>query len=277
MENRNIVAVLVILFYSPTFLCTCWLIWKHGWRASSETWFVLSTFAISRIIFGALQLSTISYPQTTGLRVAAATFSVDGLSALLFCALGLLHRLLNTFHEQRCSVWLTIKHLRFLELAVTAAFICASVGFSGLHAKDLETTIHHPPTSKAAAALYIVGVAGIFYSVGILLLHARTAEKQDRDILWTLAITQPLLVERVTYLCLDMLGNIRVFSTINGSVTAFLCMGLLEEAAVMIAYMRLGFVLLGHPSGVPAGAVELEEAPKGEDRADYAQINHGEP
>lgn len=149
MLYRNIAAVLVLLFYSPSFIGSVSLTWRHGWRASYETWFALATFSASRIAYGALQLSTIAQPDRIGLQITAGTFAVDRLYPLLFFSLGLLHRLLDIVQKIHPSISLRLRHIRILEYLITAAFISASVGFSGLTIEEVENGIqHHLTTSR---------------------------------------------------------------------------------------------------------------------------------
>lgn len=242
MEYRNIVAILVIVFYSIAFILASLLVWRHGFKTSWETWLLLATFSLSRIVYGSLQVSTIADPDSIGLRVAAAIWAVDGLAGLYFCSLGLLKGVLERLEKLELQTRVRPFHLRLCEALVTAAFICASIGYSGLSDEDVMFGMRgHPATSQAAAVMYIVALAIGIACTGAMLVHYRQLCRLDQRILLILVASLPLLAVRVIYLSLDILGNARMFSVIRGSVTAFLLMALLMEAIVLAAFLGLGY------------------------------------
>lgn len=244
MEYRNIVAILVIVYYSTTLVLASLLVWRHGFKASWETWLLLATFSTSRIVYGAIQLSTIADPESIGLQVAAAIWAIDGLAGLYFCSIGLLKGILERVAKLELQASVRRFHLRVCELLVTAAFICASIGYSGLSDEDVIYGMReHPVTSQAAAAMYIVALAMAVACTAAMLVHHRQICRKDQRTLLVLVATQPLLAVRVIYLALDILGNLQTFSVIRGSVTAFLLMALSTEAAVLAALLVLGYTL----------------------------------
>jgi hypothetical protein len=243
MDYRNVVAVLVLIFYVPCFGICCTLTWRHGWWASWETWFVLATFSLTRTAYAAVQLSTSAHPDSVSLRVAAVTLSVDGLSPLFYSTLGLLHRLLDRL-DKRAKCRLHLRHLRVIEIIVTAAFICASVGFSGISDEEvLSGDITHPPSARAAAILYMVGYAGILLAAIAMAEVRGRIEREEWRTLIVVVASQPLLFVRTLYLLLDILGGVRIFSALDGDATTFLCMALIEEALVAAGYVSVGWTL----------------------------------
>ncbi|GME25820.1 uncharacterized protein LTHEOB_4791 [Neofusicoccum parvum] len=244
MEYRNIVAILTLIFYTPFLLLSALLIHRHGFRQSWTTWFVLATFALSRLAWASLQLAT--------LRVAAATLAADALSPLLFCALGLVARLRGVLARVVGVPVDDVKPpprlLGLLDLVVTAAFICASVGYRGLSSEDVREGMRESPeVIQAAAYLYIVALAGIVGGAGVVgvmgVLYRREMPEGEGRALWVLLGSLPLLVVRTVYFAVDVLGNVRSFSAIYGNVTLFLCMGLVVEAVVASSYLGVGFTL----------------------------------
>lgn len=195
------------------------------------------------------------------LRVAAVTLSVDGLSPLFYSTLGLLHRSLDRF-DNRAKCRLHLRHLRIIEIVVTAAFICASVGFSGISDEDvLRGNITYPPSATAAAILYIVGYAGILLAAAAMAKVRENIEREEWKTLIVVVVSQPLLFLRILYLLLSIFSGARTFSVLDGDVTTFLCMALIEEALVVAGYLSVGStlrVLTKHEMRVVEEEVNLE-------------------
>lgn len=119
---------------------------------------------------------------------------MDGLSPLLFFSLGLLHRLFDMVAVEHQRVYFRLWHLRLLEYVITATFICPSIGFSGLTAEEVENEIqHHPKTSRAAGARYVVGLAGIVLSSAIIAVHHRSIAGMGQRTLYILVLSLPVL------------------------------------------------------------------------------------
>ncbi|KAF2189858.1 hypothetical protein K469DRAFT_625884 [Zopfia rhizophila CBS 207.26] len=240
---RNAIYIPVILFYIPALFGSGFLTWHHGWR-SSEIWFVMVTFSLTRLVGASLQLSTIVNPDSYGLARGAAVCAVDGLSPLLFVALGIVGRLQDIVNKTEKTRF-TFRDYRLLYLLLTVAMILISVGYAGVTKDEIRNGIRdHSSVSVAAAIMYIISYAGILYgTVSMVLYHLPEVEQGERRLLLMLAISQPLLFIRTLYMCLDVLGNRVKFSPFSGSVTAFLCMALIEEAIVVAMYQAAGFSL----------------------------------
>ena len=242
MEYRNILAILVIVYYAPVLFASAALCWRHGFWPSWETWFVLAVFSASRIAYGSLQASTIAQPENASLRIAAATFAVDGVSALMFCSLGLLHRLVDNCSARRVAIHVSLHHLRICEVMITAASICASIGLSELTAEDVANGIEeHPSTARAAVILDIIVLAAIIIGTIDIGRSFRRMGPVEKRVVGVLATSQPFLAIRIVYLALDILGSIEIFSAISGSETALLLLALIEEAIVSAGFLWLGF------------------------------------
>ncbi|OJD37997.1 uncharacterized protein BKCO1_500078 [Diplodia corticola] len=259
MHPRDILAILVLTFYAPTLLASLFLLRRHGFRQSWESWFVLTTFALTRLLWGALQLAGSAHPATSraGYRLAAATLAVDGLSPLLLCALGLLRRLREGVVAGRLragrklvtkgvvgAVLVPRVRLWVLEALVTAAFVCASVAYRGLSEEEaLVGPQRHGGTARAAAVLYVVAFVGIAVGAAALVGVRGEVERGERKALVALGGSLPLLGVRVLYLVLDILAEERAFSAITGSVGVFAGMALVEEAVVAAWFLGVGFTV----------------------------------
>ncbi|GME60374.1 hypothetical protein GTA08_BOTSDO06401 [Neofusicoccum parvum] len=249
LDYRDALAIPLLLFYVPCFISSVVLIFRHGWWQSWWTWFVLSTFSITRVAYAALQLAAYTHPERHGFRVAAATFAVDGVSPLLFMSLGLVHRLRAIIWRIRPDVsrstLLGTSFLRLLELLVTAAFICASVGYRGISRDEVEHGIaKHSSVLKAAAAMYLTTCAAIVLATADLSMHYRASiPRGEGKVLMVLVAGLPLLCIRTSYLAVDVLGDVARFSAISGNVTIFLCLALLPEIVMSVGHLVLGFLV----------------------------------
>ncbi|KAF4305078.1 hypothetical protein GTA08_BOTSDO06401 [Botryosphaeria dothidea] len=246
---RDILAILLLLFYIPCLCAAIALIVRHGWSQSWFTWFVLVTFSLSRIAYASLVLASSAHPSSFGLRLAAATLAVDGLSPLLFMSIGLVYRLrgflLQAQPSLQLSTALSHRHLTTLDALITAAFICASVGYRGMSRAEVDHGIAtHSDTLKAAAIMYVIACAGVAAAAAALCAqYSRLVPHGERRVLLVLVAGLPLLCVRTVYLAVDILGDLGRFSAISGDVTIFLCMALLEECVMAGAYAGLGFVV----------------------------------
>ncbi|EKG10582.1 hypothetical protein MPH_12440 [Macrophomina phaseolina MS6] len=161
LSYLDALSVPVLIFYGPCLILSILLIFRHGWQQSGWTWFVLTTFSLTRLLYAALTLAAHTHPTQPGLRAAAATLAVDGLSPLLLMSLGLVHRLRDFIRHSHPGAFalsgtslLRRDCLRLVELLLAAAFICASVGYRGLSRDEiLHGVARHSDTLKAAAAI----------------------------------------------------------------------------------------------------------------------------
>lgn len=242
VSYRDIVYIVVILFYVPSFLIAIFLSIRYGWRRGGIIWFTLVIFTLSRIIGASLHLATISHPNNIRLYIGAGSLAVDGLSPLLFSALAIIHRI-RTFNKAP-EVFNIGRLLRLIELALTAAFILISIGYARLSAADVRYGIDsHDPTAIAAAFLFSISFAGIVLATLLVIFPMSRFASSERQILFVLVISIPFLLVRTIYLDLDILANNQRFSPIRGDVTIFLLCALFEEAVVVAMYEITGIRL----------------------------------
>ncbi|KAF2141549.1 uncharacterized protein K452DRAFT_358700 [Aplosporella prunicola CBS 121167] len=241
----------LLTIHTPALAVSALLMRRHGPRASYETWFSLFLFSLSRLAYASLQLATLAHRHraNAALRVAAATLAVDGLSPLLFAALGLLRRHMRALDEgprpaqgqaagKRPSV---ATALCLLEALVTAAMVCATVGNARLSRADvLAAEPHYGSPYRAAAVLYLVGFAGVVVAAGVVARERQSVDKAERRVLCAVGVALPFLFVRSLYLALGVLGGVEACKTVGGGATAFLCMALLPEAVVVVAFLGVG-------------------------------------
>lgn len=144
----------------------------------------------------------------------------------------------------RCTP-LTTGFLRLLEALVTAAFVCASVGYRGISRDEVERGIvRHSAVLKAAAAMYLITCAGVVLAAASLSTRYRTSIPSGERKVWVVLVAGlPLLCIRTSYLAVDVLGDVARFSAISGNVTIFLCLALLPEILMSIGHLVLGFLV----------------------------------
>ncbi|OMP84285.1 hypothetical protein BK809_0000090 [Diplodia seriata] len=292
MHPRAILAIVVLLFYTPLLLLSSLLTHRHGLRQSwNGPWFALPTFALTRLLWAALTLAALSSsPPPTGPLAAAATFAIDGLSPLLFAALGLVRRLRSLVAAKRIregrveearGMAVTARRLNVVDLALTAAFVCASVAYRGLSADEVvEGPQRHSGVARAAAGLFVGAFAAIAAAAGVAVggwWWRGDVDGGEGKVVVALVGALPLLCVRLVYLCLDVLGGLGAFSAVTGSATAFLCMALLEEAVVAAWFVAVGFKVRVVPREETLAMREAEKRAEevGKDGGDAALLERG--
>ena len=239
ISYRDAVYIAVIVLYVPALAVAILLAVRHR-RGSNASWIALITFAIARILGASLQLATLAAPTNLSLRVGSANLAVDGLSPLLIAAAGLLVCLQGSMNRTG-RTYLKAWHLRLVNILTLVAFILITIGYSNLSAHDVETGIDRQASvSIAATIFFLISYAGIILATLLVGLSASHASPDETRLLIAVALSEPFLLIRVLYICLQVLANSRKFSPVNGSVTIFLCVALLEEFVVVLIYEAVG-------------------------------------
>ncbi|KAH9206100.1 hypothetical protein DL95DRAFT_488438 [Leptodontidium sp. 2 PMI_412] len=77
--------------------------------------------------------------------------------------------------------------------------------------------------------MYVIGLAGIGLSAGIVFVYRIQVLDREKRTLFILVASLPVLFVRTLYIALGILGGIARFSAISGDVTTLLCMALLHK------------------------------------------------
>ncbi|EAW13262.1 uncharacterized protein ACLA_017090 [Aspergillus clavatus NRRL 1] len=243
LSYRNAVAVAEIVFYAPVFLIAVYLNLRHGWQRAYG-WFFLAIFSLARLIGASLQLATIQDPDNINLYIAAATLTSVGLSPLLLASLGFIARVRSSIHKsQTTQTGIPTKALRLVEILTIVALILSIVGAnslpSGTFASGEPQQVDLPSTMKTSIVLFILSYIAIAGLALYLWVYVRSIQPGETRLLVAVTLSLPFLAVRLLYSALAILGHDPLFGWVGGSVTVWLCMGLVMEAVVVVILARI--------------------------------------
>lgn len=245
LTYRNGVSIAELVVYVPALLIAAFLAIRHG-LSRNAGWFFLIIFCLARIIGPAMQLATISSPNDISLYTGSAILQNIALSPLMLATMGLLSRLLESIHRtKRTMLHSSMFHL--IHLIIIVGLILSIVG--GVNASDSYvrsgyTTYTPTDLNKAGTALFIVAYVAIVVLVLILSFHVQHAEKGEKRLFMAVIISLPFILVRMIYSILSTFDSKNhSFNLLDGSVTAVLCMALIEEFIVVAVYEGTGLAL----------------------------------
>ncbi|KAK7540455.1 uncharacterized protein J3D65DRAFT_615382 [Phyllosticta citribraziliensis] len=246
---RDAFSIIQILLYSPAIIIAVILCIRHGFRSSSG-WRFLLTFILARLLSSSFQLATINDPHNTSLYTAEWVLLASALSPFELMALGLLSRALGSIERVRGVgfVKITTRHIQWMELLNTVAFVLGIVG--GVKAgKSYDSTKDAVPASqtesKVAIILLIVILGLLVVATALTAQQIGFAEPGEKRIVVAVAVSLPFMFVRMMYSAVGMFNTSETarFSPVWGSVALLFGMGVLMELAVVFIYLAVGWTL----------------------------------
>jgi hypothetical protein len=242
LTYRNGVSIGEIVVYTPCLAIAVLLAVRHGFGRSAGFLFMI-VFCLARIIGPCMQLATISQPTNISLYSGAAILNNLGVSPLMLSLLGFLSRLLDSIHKSH-NTFVDTRILKFIELVITVGIILGIMG--GVNAGSAYQTTHTytPGTlSKAGISLLIVSYVGTVLATIATSFHLSHAEQGMRRLFVAISISLPLLLIRLIYSIISTFTRNKKFNLLEGSVTVFLCVALIEEFIIVIILESVGLTL----------------------------------
>ncbi|KAL9105400.1 MAG: hypothetical protein Q9227_009418 [Pyrenula ochraceoflavens] len=245
LTEHDAIAIALIVFYTPAFLLSILLVVRHG-LSSSAGWRFMLTFTLARLLSGSFQLATINSPNNTSLYIGVFVLLNVAVSPLQLIALSLLSRLVTVINRNGNGKHTIIKarHIQIVMLTNLVGLILTIWG--GIRAgNNYSSSGSYKPDelTKAGLGLFIFTLAVIMLGtvmLGSAVSHAPGGEKR----IWiALAVSIPFLIVRMVYSAVSVFGQKVRFNPVTGSATLLLCVALIEEAAVVIAYVGVGVTL----------------------------------
>ncbi|KAI9747203.1 MAG: Phosphotransferase enzyme, partial [Chaenotheca gracillima] len=249
LDGRNDVSIAQIVIYVPILFVSIALIFRDGFTRSGG-WIGVNIFALIRIIGSSMELATIAKPDVVGLNVGSAILSAVGLSPLLLAALGLLRRLAASSRGPGKAHWTDTIHVHAIQLLVIVGLALALVG--GFHSgSDYEHTGTYSPQtiSKVATVLFIVSLLaiGVVTHLTSRKLFAM-GSNSDKPLMLAVIASLPFLLVRLVYSILTNFVNKPQYNTLDGSVTVWVCVSVIEEMITCLIYETAGFMARGERS-----------------------------
>lgn len=233
---RGGISVFELIVYLPAIVVAAIVCSRHGFGRSSG-WLYTLILCLVRIIGSCCQLATY-HSYTKGLLEAVIILTSIGISPLLFATLGLLSRCADSV-SQTSSGMFSALHFRLLQLLITVGLILCIVGGTS---STSSTGVYQPQTeTKVGVVLYMVSFIAIAAIAGITAAKLSNAPSQDKRLIWAVLAALPLIFIRLIYSLLSVYAHNHHFNLITGSVAIYTCMSVLEEMAVVVLYLVIGW------------------------------------
>jgi hypothetical protein len=134
---------------------------------------------------------------------------------------------------------------RLTQLVITVGLILSIVG--GTNSVSPSGTFTVQTTSKIGVILYII--AYVFLAIRtITIIPKFSSHTGEKRLAFAVIIALPFILVRIIYSLLTVFLHNHDFSLINGSVTVFAVMSVLEEFLVVIIYLTVGWTAEALPA-----------------------------
>ena len=236
------VSVFELLIYFPALIVAAIVCSRHGFGRASG-WVFTLILCLVRIIGACCQLATYS-GESTGLIEAIIILESVGISPLLLATLGLLSRAVDSAGPN--SGHFKAIHFRLLQLLITIGLILAIVGGTN---STSSTGVYTPqPTRMAGDGLYLVAFGARSFVGLVTLSSLSNAPAEDRRLVWAVLAALPFIIVRIIYSLITVFTSNSQFSLLTGSVIIHVFMAILEEMAVVVIYLAVGWLTPALPA-----------------------------
>jgi len=105
-----------------------------------------------------------------------------------------------------------------------------------------STGVYQPQTeTKVGVVLYLISFIALAAIAIVTAAKLSNAPSQDKRLVYAVLVALPLILVRIIYSLLSVYAHNRHFSLITGSVAIKVVMAVLEEMAVVIMYLAIGW------------------------------------
>ncbi|KFZ19766.1 hypothetical protein V501_00499 [Pseudogymnoascus sp. VKM F-4519 (FW-2642)] len=198
-------------------------------------------------------LATLLHPDSIVLYTGAGILNSIALSPLLLSTIGLLGRVNDSLRHTEKRAF-SPRTFRLLSIpTVTGLGLCVAGGtLTGISGDP--TNVHI--TTKIGVILFVVAFAVMNFITAITYRNLSYAEAGERQLGRVVAVSAPFLIVRTVYSVLGAFGNNLKFNILIGSVPIYLCMAVLEEFAIFVLFIAVGFTLRVIPKDYEATSTE---------------------
>lgn len=235
-DSRGGVSIFELIIYLPAIVVAAIVCSRHGFGRSSG-WIYTLILCLVRIVGSCCQLATY-HSYTEGLLEAVVILESIGISPLLLATLGLLSRCADSVGQISSGVFSAI-HFRLLQLLIVVGLILCIVGGTS---STSSTGAYQPQTeTKVGVVLYVISFIALAAIAGVTAAKLSNAPSQDKRLVWAVLIALPFIFVRLVYSLISVYAKNRHFNLITGSVAIKVVMSVLEEMAVVILYLVIGW------------------------------------
>ena len=252
-NSRGGVSIFELFIYIPAIVVAVIVCSRHGFGRSSG-WLFTLILCLVRIIGACCQLATY-HSETKGLLEAVVILDSIGISPLLLATLGLLSRWQACPHihvlpnanviisadsiGQTSSGVFNALHFRILQLLITVGLILCIVGGTS---STSSTGVYQPQTTtKVGIVLYLIAFIALGLIAAVTTYKLSNAPSGEKRLVWAVIIALPFILVRLIYSLISVFSHDRHFNLITGSVAILVVMAVLEEMAVVLIYLVIGW------------------------------------
>ncbi|KAK7694242.1 hypothetical protein QCA50_001422 [Cerrena zonata] len=248
LDERGYIAIVELIIYTPIFVTSGFLIFRHGFRRNAG-WIYLLILSIVRIAGGSIRLaSELGNPHNETLKIVFDNLEAAGVSQLLLATVGFLHTIAqHAFGSKMTHL------LQLFDLISTISLVLLIIGETKITGADgdqskLDAGITLKHTGDTIfLALYVL----IVITHGIYWLRRQEIMKNRRKLLLGISIALPFLAVRVVYSVLssyaphdpDAESGLAIFNISSGTWYIYLIMGVLAELIVVLIYTFFGMTV----------------------------------
>ncbi|KAF3765421.1 hypothetical protein M406DRAFT_329325 [Cryphonectria parasitica EP155] len=242
VSYRTGITILQFIFFVPSLVLSLFLCFHYGLKWAA-TWRFIATLSALRVAGDVSYFISLSHP-SINIYVAVIVCELMGLAPLMLTLVAFVNRVNKTTHSIPTKSSLTISLLSLTGL------ITGIVGTS--RALDDATTINDVQINtliKAALALFLAGYGLMFVGFLFVALDVarhpakRAALGSEMRILVTVVLACPFVFVRLLYGALGDLTGEAKYSSLYGSNTIYLCMGVLMEILAVAICLASAFLV----------------------------------
>ncbi|KAK5327248.1 hypothetical protein LTR93_002632 [Exophiala xenobiotica] len=160
------------------------------------------------------------------------------MSPLLLATLGLLSRCADSTADSSPGMFKAI-HFRLLQLLITVGLVLCIVGGTS----STSSTGKYVPqtTTKAGVVLYLLALCAICVFTVVVTHKLSNAPSRDKWLAWAVILAIPFIFVRLIYSLISVFAHSSHFNLLTGSIAIRVCMAILEEMAVVLIYLAVGW------------------------------------
>lgn len=247
LSGFEILAIIELILFTPGLFASIYVVYKHGHRKQLG-WRFLVLICLFRLIGASTSLASVHHP-STGLTTTFDIMNSFGLSAVIYCALGLLARVQTGMdvHGLPPSVF------RLLGLPGLAGLVLCILGSINLFSNDASDQANGLTYFRVAMILFLV----VFVSDVLITIHSyfhiSHVQAADRRLLFAVTAAIMFMAVRTCFgLLCAFANNPRYFSSWSLNWEAILvhaCLGVLMEVIIVGIFLWAGFTTDAVPRG----------------------------
>ena len=130
-------------------------------------------------------------------------------------------------------------HFHVLRLLITVALILCIVGGTS---STSSTGVYTPQvTTKVGVVIYLLALIALALIAAVTTHKLSNAPSGEKRLVWAVILALPFILVRLIYSLISVFSHDHHFNLITGSVAILVVMSVLEEMAVVVIYLVIGW------------------------------------